>query len=185
VLLGLLIVLTLLAPFLIPASVKEWARQVDYNPLRLLCNDDRIAAYRNSLNMIRAHPVIGVGTGAFMKSYKYYKEFPEYRGVITPGEMKAHNNFLHMAAEVGLLGLGIFLWLLYRLFREADRVYRALSDNYLKVAALSCAVCLVSFLVNGLTESSLFYSRVAILFWYVAGLLLAFRNTHSSWNFSQ
>ena len=57
----LLIVFAVSAPFILPKSVKEWAKQVEYNPLRFMCNDDRIAVYLHSLNMIKAHPVIGVG----------------------------------------------------------------------------------------------------------------------------
>ena len=140
-----------------------------------MCNDDRIAVYLHSLNMIKAHPVIGVGANTFMKSYKKYKIFPEYRGIITLDEMKAHNNYLHMAGEIGLTGLVIFFWFLYRLFRESKNIYRSAGDKYLKTVSLSLIACLIAFLVNGLTESSLYYSVVAVMFWYIAGLSLALK----------
>ena len=171
----ILVVFTLAAPFMLPKSVKNWAKEVEYNPLRFMCNDDRIAVYRNSLNMIKAHPIVGVGANTFMKSYKKYKEFPEYRNIITLDEMKAHNNFLHMAGEIGLSGLAIFIWLLYALFRESKRIYNSIEDNYLKIVSLSLIACLIAFLVNGLTESSLYYSVVAVLFWYISGLSLSLR----------
>jgi putative inorganic carbon (HCO3(-)) transporter len=163
------------SPFIAPASVKEWAKQVDYNPVRFMCNDDRIAVYHNAIRMIRSHPLIGVGTNTFMKNYKAYKEFPEYRNVVTSDFMYAHNNFLHMAAEIGLLGLGVFVWLLYRLFKECLRLYGELQDKFLKTVCVSVCICLIAFLVNGLTESSLFYARVAVLFWYLAGLALSLK----------
>ena len=174
-LLSLLLIFTLASPFLLPKSVKEWAREVEYNPLRFMCNDDRIAVYLHSLNMIKAHPVIGVGANTFMKSYKKYKTFPEYRGIITLDEMKAHNNYLHMAGEIGLTGLAVFFWFLYCLFRESKNIYRSTSDNYLKTVSLSLIACVIAFLVNGLTESSLYYSVVAVMFWYIAGLSLALK----------
>lgn len=172
-LLFLLLAFTMVSPFLLPKSVKNWAKEVEYSPLRFMCNDDRIAVYRNSFHMIKAHPLIGVGANTFMKSYKMYKEFPEYRGIVTLDEMKAHNNYLHMAGEIGLTGLTIFFWFLYRLFGESKNIYRLAGDNYLKIVSLSLAACLTAFLVNGLTESSLYYSSVAVIFWYVAGLSLA------------
>lgn len=175
VVLSLLLIFTLASPFLLPKSVKNWAREVEYNPLRFMCNDDRIAVYRNSLRMIKAHPLIGVGANTFMKSYKRYKEFPEYRGIITLDEMKAHNNYLHMAGEIGLTGLAIFFWFLYWLFKESKNIYRSISDSYLKIVSLSLIACLIAFLVNGLTESSLYYSVVAVMFWYSAGLSLALK----------
>ena len=155
--------------------MKEWAKEVEYSPLRFMCNDDRIAVYLHSLNMIKAHPLIGVGANTFMKSYKKYKTYPEYRGIITLDEMKAHNNYLHMAGEIGLTGLGIFFWFLYYLFKESKNIYRSTSDNYLKMVSLSLIACLIAFLVNGLTESSLYYSVVAVMFWYIAGLSLALK----------
>jgi putative inorganic carbon (HCO3(-)) transporter len=89
--------------------------------------------------------------------------------------MYAHNNFLHMAAEIGLIGLGIFFWLLYKLFREYMNIYHFLNNDFLKTVLLSLSACLIAFLVNGLTESSLYYSRVAVLFWYLAGFSLSLK----------
>ncbi|MDP2941124.1 MAG: O-antigen ligase family protein [Candidatus Omnitrophota bacterium] len=167
-----LVILTLLFPFFVPQSVKNWAKDVEYNPLRMMCNDDRIAVYRNSLNMIKAHPLIGLGTNNYMKSYKYYKERPEYRNIVTLEYMRAHNMYLEMAAELGLTGLGIFFWMLFRLFAAARAAYKRLEGNYLKIIALSLGACLLAFLINGLTESSFYYSRVAPVFWYISGLIL-------------
>lgn len=103
-----LIIAILISPFIAPKAVRDWAKEVNYNPLRFMCNDDRIAIYRHTLNMIRAHPVIGLGTNTYMKNYRRYKEFPEYRNVVTSDYLYAHNNFLHMAGETGLLGLFAF-----------------------------------------------------------------------------
>lgn len=172
----LLLVAALLSLFLLPKTVKNWAKEVEYNPLRFMCNDDRIAVYLNSLRMIKDHPFIGVGANTYMKNYKRYKQFPQYRNVGTLDYMYAHSIYLHMAVEVGLFGLAVFFWLLFRLFKRGAFVYRGLSDPFLKTLALSLMGCLIAFLVNGLTESSLYYARVAILFWYLVGLILALDN---------
>jgi len=170
-----LAVLTLLFPVLLPVSIKGWAKTVNYNPLRFMCNDDRITIYRNSLNMIKSHPIRGVGANGFMKNYKKYKDNPEYNNIVTPDYIYAHNNFLQMAGELGLSGLGIFIWLLYDLFKGCAFIYKRLKDNFLKVVSLSSIACLLAFLVNGLTESSLYYSRLALIFWYLAGFSLGLK----------
>ncbi len=78
-----------------------------------------------------------------------------------------------MAGEIGLIGLGVFLWLLFSLFKKSIYDYNNLKDEYFKVLSLSITACLFAFLVNGLTESSLYSSRVAIIFWYLMGFSLA------------
>jgi putative inorganic carbon (HCO3(-)) transporter len=175
VMIALLALLLLVLPFIVPQSVKDFARELNYNPLFFMCNEDRVAIFRNTFGMVKAHPFVGVGANVSMKAYRYYKESPEFHNTITKDEMKAHNNFLQMAAEIGLVGLGIFLWFLFRLFSQAATSYRQLNDPYLKLITLSVAACLFAFLVNGLTESSLYYSRVALLFWYLCGLLLSLK----------
>jgi O-antigen ligase len=169
----LLIIITLISPFIAPRSLKDWAKEMEYNPVRFMCNDDRIAVYRNTIQMIKAHPLIGVGVNNFMKNYKKYKEIPEYRNVVTADFMYAHNNFLHMAGEIGLVGLAIFFWFLYKLFGANISIYRKLKSGYLKNISWGLILCLLAFLINGLTESSLYYSRVALIFWYLIGFSLA------------
>jgi len=175
ILVSFLIIFLLISPIILPKPVKDWAKSVNYNPLRFMCNDDRIAVYRNSLNMIKAHPIVGLGVNTYMKNYRFYKESPEWRNEITADYMYAHNNFLHMAAEIGLVGLGIFIWVLYKLFKECINIYKSLDDSFLKIISLSLSTSLAAFLINGLTESSLYSSRVAMIFWYMAGFSLALK----------
>ena len=170
-----LLILLLTAPLLAPRPVKEWARQNNYNPLRVMCNDDRIAIYRNSFNMIKSHPFLGVGANTFMKNYRHYKEKPEYLNQVTSDYCYAHNNFFQMAAEIGLVGLAVFAWFLYTLFKFLFRVYTGLRDEFLKITCLSLIAAEMSFLINGLTESSFYSSRIAVIFWYFAGICLGLK----------
>lgn len=174
-LLCILIAGLLIAPFLLPRQVKEFARSVEYNPVRFMCNDDRISVFRNSWRMIAAHPVIGVGANTFMKNYKQYKENPEYRNAATSEYLYAHNNFLHITAEIGFIGLGFFVWFLGLLFLQIKKSFFLLNDAFIKAVLLSITACIIAFLVNGLTESSLYSSRVAVLFWYLCGVALSLK----------
>lgn len=171
-----LLIFILISPFLLPKSVKEWAKIVEYNPVRFMCNDDRIAIYINSVQMIKASPVIGHGANTYMKTYRMYKLNPEYRNIVTPDYIYAHNNILQMLAEIGFLGFGIFMWLLFTIFKENLFIYKKLNDDFIKVVLLSITTCLVAFLINGLTESSLYYSRVSMIFWYMVGFGISLKN---------
>lgn len=78
------------------------------------------------LAMWRAHPIMGVGAGAYSSAYEKYAAWVE----LDPRGQRRdpHNLFLQIAAETGLLGLAAFGWLLFaawRLLRQArDRLRR-------------------------------------------------------------
>jgi len=80
-----------------------------------------------------------------------------------------------MAGDIGLAGLAVFLWLLYKIFSTSVSIYRRAETDFLKVVSLSLVACIIAFLVNGLTESSLYYSRVAVIFWYLVGLMFSLK----------
>lgn len=170
----LLLLFLLIFPFVMPSKIKNWAQKINYNPVVFMLNADRISIYNNSLNMIKHHPIFGVGINTFAINYFHYK-LPEKPGAETSPSMYAHNNFLQMAAEVGLFGLFMFLWFLFALFKQGHFVSKALQDDFYKIVAISLMGCFISFLVNGLTETSLYYSRVAMIFWYLIGLSLALK----------
>lgn len=163
----------LIFPFVMPQKIKDWGKSVNYNPIIFMLNPERISIYKNALNMIKHHPVIGVGVNTFTRNYPLYK-LPEPKGAETPNSIYAHNIYLHMASEIGLLGLIIFLWLLFRLFKSAPGNYAKLSDGYLKIFYLSATLCIVAFLINGMAETNLYNPRVAMIFWYLIGVVLSF-----------
>jgi len=165
----LILALSIIAlPFLMPDSMKDWAKSTD-SFLELCCNLDRIVFYKSSIEMIKDHPFIGVGVNTYMKAYSKYKV--KEVGIITPDTPYAHNNYLHMAGEIGLLGLGIFLWIMAALFMELRKIYlKTAQPSFVKNASLGLGCGIWAFLLNGLTESSFYFSKIVVVFWFVVGL---------------
>jgi len=171
IIVSLLILALLIFSFGAPKNIKGWAKEAK-NPVIFMFNADRISIYKNSLNMIKHHPFIGVGVNTFCENYLKYK-LPEPKGAESADHVYAHNNFLQMAGDIGLLGLGAFIWLLIALFTYFGRLYKKMRDNYYKVLLLSLIASIIVFLVNGMAETNLYYARVASLFWYLVGFSLA------------
>jgi len=169
ILIGILIIF----PFVMPKDIKQWAKEINYNPIVFMLNQERISIYNNTINMIEHHPFIGVGLNTFSKNYGKYKTEAAEKYAHTPDTIYAHNIYLQTAGEVGLLGLAMFLLFLFQVFRVILKASRKLSDEYLRITVLSLAACLIAFLVNGLTETSLYYPRVSMIFWYLIGFGLA------------
>jgi putative inorganic carbon (hco3(-)) transporter len=173
VILILLIVSLLAMPFLLPSGVREWGKTT-HSFLEFFCNSDRIAFYRSAIQMIKTHPVIGVGVNTFSKVYHVYKVHDV--DIITGETCYAHNNYLQMAGEIGLAGLGIFMFFVLAVFWRLRKIYVDTSrEAFVRNCALGLAAGILAFLLNGLTESSFYFSKIVVLFWFVAGLAVSLR----------
>ena len=69
----------------------------------------RLQLWANTLDMVRDHPLLGVGIGNWQFLYPRYD-----RGqIISSGAAprRPHNDFLWIASELGLPGLAVYLWI--------------------------------------------------------------------------
>ena len=116
--------------------------------------------------MIRSRPVFGVGLHTFMANYTTYSADPNQ------GPAYAHNCFLQIMAETGLIGLVSFLIFLVLLFFFCLRALKT-SDEQLHSAKLwlsGLLAALVAFLVQSAFDTNFYALRQVTLFWVLAGL---------------
>lgn len=179
ILIFFLSLLIVISPLLLPKIVFEWAGQT-HSVLEFLVNADRINIYKSSLNMIKDHPIIGVGLNTFSKNYKKYKiletNATSYGHWMTSDTIYAHNSFLHMAGETGLLSLICFFYLIFVVIRTWAKFYKSSyldAADELKILSLGFLAALAAFLVNGLTETNLYYPKISWLFWYSIAMIFA------------
>ncbi len=168
-----LILLLLVFPFVMPQNIRDWAKSVKYNPVFLLACETRASLYQNTLNMISKHPFIGVGINTFSKNYGKYKLESVEAVTKTADTIYSHNNFLQMAGEMGLFGLGVFLTFIIFTLKSIWLAFKRNEDLFLKGLSISVFAAIIAYLINGLTETSLYYSRVAMIFWFLIGTGLA------------
>jgi O-antigen ligase len=101
----------------------------------------------NGIRIAEAHPLQGVGVGGFKRAYA--ERVPRLKAK-EPKKAASHNTPVTVAAETGIVGLGLFLWLLGALFVQAfGRVDRTLGGRTSLVAGLALA---------GILCHSLFYN---------------------------
>lgn len=105
----------------------------------------RIVIWQGALKIIAAHPLLGVGAGAYLDSQVF-------NGDHNFSTNDPHNAVLYMWAELGTIGLAAFLWLLYatyRIFRGAISAARGTPNFWL---AAGCATAITSYLIFTLSE---------------------------------
>src|SRR5581483_10241107 len=71
-------------------------------------NAPRVAIYRANLDIVHDHPLLGLGFGRYATAAApYYDAHPA-----ADRRSHAHSNYLQLAAEAGLTGLGAFVLVL-------------------------------------------------------------------------
>lgn len=81
----------------------------------------RLVMWKDTLRMIAAHPWVGVGAGAWEVQAPLYQT----EGLQLETDYYAHNEYLQLLAEYGLVGWGVLLGLLSYLARCAWRTLRS------------------------------------------------------------
>ena len=137
--------------------------------LRDLSMLERFRLWESAVNMLKDYPLLGVGPGNFKKLYAARYILPDAK---EPDLQHAHNDFLQMAAETGIIGLAAFIYLFYVILRLNLTWYRQDKENFL---ALGCFLAAAGFLAHGLTEFNFGNSSVTRLFWLLLGLSQAAR----------
>ncbi|MBI4341689.1 MAG: O-antigen ligase family protein, partial [Candidatus Omnitrophica bacterium] len=148
----------------LPAPIREWvASQPSW--LHAIAQPLRFEIWQAGFNMIREHPYLGIGVNQFVRNYARYR---------IPGDTLeaayGHNHYLQMAAEIGMIGLGAFLWLLGRTAVVWGRLLRH-REAWVRSAAMGLGCGVVAFLTIGLLESALHSSRTNVFFWLWMGTL--------------
>lgn len=102
----------------------------------------RVDIFIAGIQVVKNNPVLGVGLANFPVAYAQYAGFaPVFRGY----DRAAHNGYLEVCGETGLIGLALFLAaMLAQLKISARMLAHALAPNYLLIAAeASCYGLLV------------------------------------------
>jgi O-antigen ligase len=98
-------------------------RDVSVNPENFAVVE-RMAHLQAAGNMVARHPLTGVGPGNFTTAYEFGGTATEPPYFLHPwytSRGHAHNYYVHIAAEDGLIGLAAFLVLLAATARQAWR----------------------------------------------------------------
>jgi len=125
----------------------------------------RLNIARDTLAMIRQRPVFGWGAGCFPYVYPHFRTF--YTNLLIG---YAHNDYLQLAAETGLIGLSLGAWFVVALYRhawsEVGRSRGQLPDNVMWAALAGCTGILAhsfsDFNLHIPANASLFFALAAI-----------------------
>ena len=119
----------------------------------------RMTVWKNTIELIKDRPLLGVGTGGFEEAYSQkIKDNPEWEKHLLHDP---HNQFLKIWAEMGIFGLMVFLSMLASsLLQKSSKMYLHLGIG---VLLTWCATSLFSSHFSTFTEGRFIYIWLGIM----------------------
>jgi putative inorganic carbon (hco3(-)) transporter len=112
------------------------------------------------------HPLVGVGPGRFPSYYRLYADEVGIR--VLNSDRQAHDLYLHIAAETGILGLIAFMGILGLTLRDLIRVRRRWLATRPDIAAMATGLMLA--VVTYMTTGLFLHLSYARYFWLVLAI---------------
>jgi putative inorganic carbon (HCO3(-)) transporter len=120
--------------------------------------DGRSKLVKNGIRLALHHPLGGVGTGGFKRGYA---NLTHLRGK-NPKAAASHDTPITVAAELGLPGLALFIWLVVVAFGVPFRIATRAGPVVTRGASFAFGLALVAIVTHSLSYNSLFEDP---LFW--------------------
>jgi len=117
----------------------------------------RLVIWEESLKIFWESPITGVGYGVFRHME------------LELGD--THNIYLKILAEQGIIGLIIFLLLLFILFIQGIKLFLGGDDDISKSMGLGFAICIIVLLINNIFGDRWSYMELGTYFWVFAALV--------------
>lgn len=121
----------------------------------------RLDYYYNTLQIVRQHPVFGVGTGGFPAAFAQQTQGKDVLQTRNP-----HNEYLMITVQTGVLGLALLLSLFYTQWRCAPKLGTPFEQDAARGLVLA-------YLANSLFNSPLLDHADGLLFAFMAAALFA------------
>ncbi len=142
----------------------------DSSSLQDTAIEGRLGEMRVALEIFLDHPLLGVGLGNYEH---YYQQYSLQFGIPQRGvDRAAHSLYLELAAERGLFGLGVYLALIWYIFRTILR-----SARQLRAAGLTTYENMFyayGYSLLGYLVTSVFLHERARFTWVILGICLSF-----------
>lgn len=134
----------------------------------------RVALWAAAGSMFLSNPIIGVGYGNFMGVYADFT-----RGIVA-NKLDAHNIYLQLLAETGIVGFLFFFVIVFRALRLSLHQMRAPTRRLDRIVGFGVLGALAGVMIHGFVDYLFDVSpQFGALFWLVLAILVVnnrFRN---------
>jgi O-antigen ligase len=133
--------------------------------------ESRIPQFEIALRIIKDHPILGVGINNYSEIMWEYDNSAE--GLENISRFPVHNIFLHIMAEMGVIGIVVFFWFLAAICIPAIDFICRQSNLHDKHVVIGLIAGIIAFLVHGLVDTASIGSKLFYFVWFYAGIICA------------
>jgi len=139
-----------------------------------LQNDDRIQIWYTFWEIIRDHPVTGIGFG--METYHDDNLLNKYNERVPPAYRQSvpvkspHNFFVDITVRTGFVGLAIFILIIRRFFMMAFEIIISGRSEFVRTWAVGLVAAMISWLLLSMFES-IVSGPAAKIFFIIAAMM--------------
>ncbi len=152
------VVLLLFSPLYLPETILT--RFTSIGNMADSSTSYRVYIWYGTLRMLKDYWFCGIGPGqtAFNMVYPLYA----YSAVTAP---HAHNLFLQIACDTGVVGLGVFLTMLLSTVRSLFTALKRTVHREARIFQIAALSALAGYLLESMTDYTFYNYRVMLLFW--------------------
>jgi O-antigen ligase len=130
--------------------------------------DMRFKITTDCLKIFTHKPVLGWGLGTFPTIYPSFRSF--YTNLFVN---QAHNDYAQLLVETGLLGFGLMLWFIFRLYRHGFPTSRRWEFKWDAAISLAALLGCTALLLHSLVDFNLHVPANAAVFYVLCALAAA------------
>jgi O-antigen ligase len=134
---------------------------------------DRLERWQATLGAIRRQPWLGLGLGNYVLRQQTFTHRGQTAAEVARNgasiREQVHNEYLTLAAELGVPGLALYLLMLWALFAKALHALDRLVGTR-KILLMGCVSAVAAQAVDALSNPAWRYSVCALYFWLVLGM---------------
>jgi len=147
----------------------------------------RLKIWYTNFEMFKDHPVMGTGfaLGRLWHDEEVWKAYsekvpPKWRIKLMH---EPHNMFISIAVRLGIVGLGLFCYILYSFSRMCWIVVRRGRDDFIRSLGLCLTAAFIGYMIKGIFEEALTHIAAITFFTIFAMITVLFRmNAESETN---
>jgi len=163
-------------PMVLPASIVN--RLLSIGNMADSSTAYRVNIWVGTMRMLKDYWLTGIGTGTDI----FLSVYPSYALSSAAYAQHPHNLYLHVLAELGIVGFICLLCVILLYFKRILSSAQNVKDRDTKLFLLALGAGIFAFLLQGLTDNVWYNYRIFLIFWSLLGLAVGiYRGYQLEW----